>query len=63
MAAWELALIIFAVTYLMVNTVYLIIQVKMLKQMSGMLTKSYKVCEKIIDYSEKHIDDLFKDEL
>ena len=63
MAAWELALLIFAITYLMVNTVYLVIQIKLMNKMSGVITKSFKMIEKIIDKSEKQIDELFDDEV
>ena len=63
MAAWELALLIFAITYLMVNTVYLVIQIKLMNKMSGVMTKSFKMMEKIIDKSEKQIDELFDDEV
>ena len=63
MAAWELALLIFAITYLMVNTVYLVIQIKLMNKMSGVMTKSFKMIEKIIDKSEKQIDELFDDEV
>lgn len=63
MAAWELALLIFAITYLMVNTVYLVIQIKLMNKMSGVMTKSFKMVEKIIDKSEKQIDELFDDEV
>ena len=59
MAAWELALLIFAITYLMVNTVYLIMQVKLMSKMEGMLTKSFRMVEKMIDKSEKYVDELF----
>lgn len=62
MAAWELALIIFAITYLMVNTVYLIMQVKLMSKMEGMLTKSFRMVEKMIDKSEKYVDELFDEE-
>lgn len=62
MAAWELALIIFAITYLMVNTVYLIMQVKLMSKMEGMLIKSFRMVEKIIDKSEKYVDELFDEE-
>ena len=62
MAAWELALIIFAITYLMVNTVYLIMQVKLMSKMEGMLTKSSRMVEKMIDKSEKYVDKLFDEE-
>lgn len=61
MATWELALLIFAITYLMVNTVYLVIQIKLMNKMSGVMTKSFKMVEKIIDKSEKQIDELFDD--
>ena len=63
MDAWELALLIFAITYLMVNTVYLVIQIKLMNKMSGVMTKSFKMVEKIIDKSEKQIDELFDDEV
>lgn len=62
MAVWELALIIFAITYLMVNTVYLVMQVKLMAKMEGLMTKSCKVCEKMIDKSDKYLDDLFDEE-
>lgn len=61
MATWELALLIFAITYLMVNTVYLVILIKLMNKMSGVMTKSFKMVEKIIDKSEKQIDELFDD--
>lgn len=63
MAAWELALIIFAITYLMVNTVYLFMQMKLMKKLEGVWTKSIKLCEKVLDKSEKQIDDLFDEDL
>ena len=63
MAAWELALLIFAITYLMVNTVYLVIQIKLMNKMSGVMAKSFKMIGKIIDKSEKQIDELFDDEV
>ena len=59
MATWELALLIFAITYLMVNTVYLVLQIKLMNKMSGVMTKSFKMVEKIIDKSEKQIDNWF----
>ena len=59
MATWELALLIFAITYLMVNTVYLVILSKLMAKMNGVMTKSFKMVEKIIDKSEKQIDNWF----
>ena len=59
MATWELALLIFAITYLMVNTVYLVILSKLMAKMNGVMTKSFKMVEKITDKSEKQIDNWF----
>ena len=61
MAVWELALVIFALTYMMVNTVYLIITVKMMTEMKGVMAKSFKLMEKLMDKSEKAIDELYDD--
>ena len=62
MATWELALLIFAITYLMVNTVYLAILIKLMTKMNGVMTKSFKMVEKIIDKSEKQIDNWFDED-
>lgn len=62
MAVWELALVIFAITYLMVNTVYLFIYMNMMKKMNGVVTKSIKLMEKLMDKSEKVIDELYEDD-
>lgn len=56
MAVWELALLLVAVTYLMVNTVYLVMQVKLMAQMKGVYTKSFKILEKMMDKTEPFID-------
>lgn len=63
MAGWELALVIFAATYMMVNTVALFVQVKMMNEYKGVITKSLKLMEKVLDKSDKAIDDLFDNEL
>lgn len=62
MAVWELALLILAATYMMVNTVYMVIMVKTMGKYDGLFTKSVKMLEKMIDKSEKAIDDLFDDD-
>lgn len=62
MAAWELALIIFAITYMMVNMVYLVMQVKLMAKMDGLFVKSCKMMEKMIDQSEKYMNDLFDED-
>lgn len=63
MAVWELALLLLAATYMMVNTVYMVIMVKTMNKYDGLFTKSIKMLEKMIDKSDKAMDDLFNDEL
>lgn len=63
MAGWEIALIIMAVTFMVVNLVSLVVQVKMLTKYDGVITKSLKLMEKMIDKSEPFIDQLFDDDL
>ena len=62
MATWELALLIFAITYLMVNTIYLVIQIKLMGKMDGVITKLFKMIEKMIDKSEKYVDEMFDED-
>lgn len=61
MAVWELALLLLALTYMMVNTVYLVIMVKTMGKYDGLFNKSIKMLEKVIDKSEKAIDELYDD--
>lgn len=56
MAVWELALIIFAVTYMMVNMVVLVVQLKMMARMAGVTNKVFKMAEKVIDKTEPFVD-------
>lgn len=63
MAVWELALLLLAATYMMVNTVYMVIMVKTMNKYDGLFTKGIKMLEKMIDKSDKAMDDLFNDEL
>ena len=57
MAIWELALLLLAITYMMVNTVYMIVSVKTLAKYDGILTKSIKFLEKMLDKAEKDLDE------
>lgn len=57
MAIWELALLLLAITYMMVNTVYMIVSVKALAKYDGILTKSIKFLEKMLDKAEKDLDE------
>lgn len=59
MAVWELALLLVAVTYLMVNTVYLIMQVKLMAKMEGIYTKGIKLVETVLEKYEPFIKKLF----
>lgn len=61
MAVWELALLLLAATYMMVNTVYMVIMVKTMNKYDSLFTKSIKMLEKMIDKSEKAMDELFDD--
>lgn len=61
MAVWELALLLLAATYMMVNTVYLVIMVKTMGKYDSLFNKSIKMLEKVIDKSEKAIDELYDD--
>ena len=57
MAIWELALLLLAITYMMVNTVCMIVWVKTLAKYDGILTKSIKFLEKMLDKAEKDLDE------
>ena len=57
MAIWELALLLLAITYMMVNTVYMIVSVKTLAKYDGILTKSIKFVEKMLEKAEKDLDE------
>lgn len=61
MTGWEIALIMVAFTYMMVNTVYLIVQIKMMNEYKGVITKTLKMMETLIEHSEKVINKMFKD--
>lgn len=62
MAGWEIALIIMAATFMVVNLVTLMMQVALMVKYEGFVTKSVKLMEKLLDRSEKVIDKMF-DEL
>lgn len=61
MAGWEIALIIVAVTYMVVNMVSVRMSIKLMSKMDGYLTKGVKLVEKWIDYSDKATDKMFKE--
>ena len=61
MAGWELALVIVAVTFMMVNVVQVLISLRMMVKMDGLLSKSVNLYEKLLTFGEKTIDEFFKE--
>lgn len=57
MAVWELALVIFAVTYAIVNLVVLDIYLKLATKLTGFIDKAFKISEKMMSKYEKELDD------
>lgn len=62
MAGWELALVIMAITFMVVNIVTLMMQVALMFEYKDLITKTVKCFTKVLDRSEKVIDKMF-DEL
>lgn len=62
MAGWELALVIVAVTFMVVNVVTLLMQVALMANYRNLFVKGAKMMEKMLDKSDKVIDDLFGDD-
>jgi hypothetical protein len=59
---WEIALILFALTVMMVNVVNMVVQIKVLNKFDRVFTKSAFFAEKMMDYAEKQFDEILKDE-
>ena len=57
MAVWELALVIFALTYAIVNLVVLGIYVKLATKLTVFTDKAFKIGEKMMDKCTKEMDD------
>lgn len=57
MAVWELALLIYAMTVMTVNVVYLVVTVGVYNKMKPMFTKSMKFMEKMMEQAEKTFED------
>ncbi len=62
MAVWEIALLLFGATYLIVNMVVLIVQLKMMAKMEPIVNKSFKMFDKMMDLGEKAIDELYEED-
>lgn len=58
---WQVAVLIVAITFLMVNAVQVIISLKIMTKYSGVLDKSVKVLEKSVDVADKTIDNYYED--
>lgn len=61
MAGWELALIIIAVTFMVVNMVSLVMQIALLANYKNLFVKGAKMMEKLMDKSDKMIDQMFEE--
>ena len=59
---WEIALILFALTVMMVNVVNMVVQIKVLNKFDRVFTKSALFAEKMMDYAEKQFEEILKDE-
>ena len=60
MAMWELALLLFGVSYLLVNTVSVIYMISLMKTMnkfSGIVDKSVKFTEKMVDAALESLEE------
>lgn len=57
MKVWELALVIFSVTYAIVNLVVLGTYLKLVTKLTGFADKTFKIGEKMMSKYEKELDD------
>ena len=57
MAIWELALLMFALTYMVVNTLYMLWMMKFMNKFTGIIDKSVMFTEKIMESSIKDLED------
>ena len=59
---WELALIICALTFMMVNVASIVMSVKFMMKFDRVFTKSAFFAEKMMDYAEKTFEESLMDE-
>ena len=59
---WELALIICALTFMMVNVVSVVVSVKFMMKFDRVFTKSALFAEKMMDYAKKTFEESLMDE-
>ena len=57
MKVWELALVIFSVTYAIVNLVVLGIYLKLATKLTGFVDKAFKISEKMLDKYEEELEE------
>ena len=57
MMVWELALLLVAITYMVVNTISMLVTVKVLAKYDGVLTKVLTMAEKVLDKAEKELEE------
>lgn len=61
MAGWEMALVIIAITFMVVNMVNLVIQMIVLANFKDLFAKCAKMMSKYLDKSDKMMDQIFDD--
>lgn len=59
MAVWELALLFVGVTVFMVNMVNMFLTLSIMRKYGPVFNKSVKILDKMMDKSEKVIDEIF----
>lgn len=52
MTGWEIALLIVAFTYAMVNAVYMVMSVKFMTKMDRLFDRSLRICDQVFDAAE-----------
>ena len=61
-AGWELALIIFAITVMIVNVVNVTLQIKLMSKFDRLFSKSVIYAEKWLDWADSELRESLKDE-
>jgi hypothetical protein len=57
MMVWELALLLVAITYMVINTVSIVVAVKLMARYDGVLTRVLGLAEKVLDKTEKELEE------
>lgn len=57
MEIWELALLLVAITYMVINTISMLVIVKMMAKYDSVLTKCINYINKMLDKAEKELEE------